>query len=230
LANRTGRITVGELAPAEGGARPNGACGPRLAPGWRNVDVPVYFTVQPGAAYVSTPNGYRARLVYPNYRRQSPGRTMAFWHYDPEERGWYVYGEGTVTPDGHQIVPNRGVGLYEFTGAMVGPPSLAPLLGLFDPAADGEPVNLGTGLFITRHTDLAVPDVLPINFERVYRPLDAASRAFGIGASHVYDTFLVGDTGPYTYIDLVLASGQRIHYARISSGTGYGDACEVPGQ
>src|SRR5262249_6514177 len=56
-----------------------------------HVDVPVYFTAQPGGAYVSAPGDQRARIVYPNYRRQPPGRTMAFWHYDPDERGWYVW-------------------------------------------------------------------------------------------------------------------------------------------
>ena len=35
---------------------------------------------------------------------------MNFWNYDAEGRGWYIYGQGTVTPDGKQIsfVSSRG--------------------------------------------------------------------------------------------------------------------------
>jgi RHS repeat-associated protein len=65
---------------------------------------------------------------------------------------------------------------------------------------------------------------MPIEFMRTYRPGDTASRAFGIGASHSYDLFLVGDVSPYTYIELILPDGGRIHYDRISTGTSYTDA------
>jgi hypothetical protein len=36
--------------------------------------------------------------------------------------------------------------------------------------------------------------------------------------------FLVGDVNPYTYVDLILPDGGRIHYVRISPGTSYVDA------
>src|SRR4026209_2680354 len=36
--------------------------------------------------------------------------------------------------------------------------------------------------------------------------------------------FLVGTTFPYTYIELVLADGGRVHYDRTSPGTSYTDA------
>src|SRR6185369_2030549 len=61
------------------------------------VQVPVYFTIQPGGAYVRTsgvgPKG--AWLVYPNYRHGTGGQRMQFFHYDPDIKGWYVYGMGT---------------------------------------------------------------------------------------------------------------------------------------
>jgi hypothetical protein len=84
-----------------------------------DVSPPAYFTVQPGAGYVYGPHG-GARIVYPNTFAEPPGRGHTFWHYDPGARGWYVYGLGRVTPDGRQIVPDLGVSVYEFTGAMVG--------------------------------------------------------------------------------------------------------------
>jgi hypothetical protein len=60
-----------------------------------NSVIPVYFTIQPGGAYVE-PKG--AWLVYPNYINADPGSRIDFFQYDPDGRGWYVYGHGTVTP------------------------------------------------------------------------------------------------------------------------------------
>ena len=193
------------------------------------VDVPIYFTVQPGGAYIHTyvstgPKG--ARLIYPNYKYRPVGMRFDFWHYDPEERGWYIYGQGSVAEGGRQVVPDPDVSVYEFTGAMVASPSFAPQDGHppGDCGWDGEPVSLSTGLFVMDKTDLVLPDVLPLTLTRTYRQRDNLSRAFGIGASHSFDLFLVGTTFPYTYIDLILPDGGRIHYDRISPGTSYEDA------
>ena len=105
------------------------------------------------------PSLHRARLVYPNASHEPPGAVFDFWNYDPGTKGWHIYGLGRVATDGEQIVPNPGVTVYEFTGAMVAGPGLAPaiwaavgnLLGL------GDPVDPGTGLFIMQKTDLALP-------------------------------------------------------------------------
>jgi RHS repeat-associated protein len=196
------------------------------------VDVPIYFTIQPGGAYVhvegSGTAGYArgARLIYPNYKARPANSPMDFWHYDPEDgKGWYVYGHGKVAGDGRQVIPDQGVSIHEFTGAMVAPPWLAALLGpLFGNPWDGDPVDLGTGLFVLEKTDLALADVLPLTLHRTYRQNDTVSRSFGIGATHLYDMFLVGNTFPYTYIELILPSGTRVHFDRISPGTGYADA------
>jgi RHS repeat-associated protein len=196
----------------------------------RGVDVPLYFTVQPGRAYIYAPDGTGARLIYPNSLGALAGTRFQFWDYDADERGWYVYGLGTVTEDGRQVVPDPKVTFYEFTGAMVATDGLAPANGPAparaddDQKEDGEPVDLGTGLFVYRNTDLAFPDVLPIAIQRTYRPGDTISRAFGLGTTHVYDTFLVGDTFPYTWMDVVLPDGGRVHYTRVSSGSSYTDA------
>ncbi len=81
-----------------------------------NVEVPIYFTIQPGGAYVE-PSG--AWLMYPNYQDKDPGTVASFWHYDPEGKDWFIYGNGSVTPDGRQVKPDEGVRIYEFTGAMI---------------------------------------------------------------------------------------------------------------
>jgi RHS repeat-associated protein len=203
------------------------------------VQVPIYFTIQPGAAYLSTNWGVGlqgAQLYYPNTERQQPGTAFDFWNYDPDMRGWYIYGQGKVSPNGTQVIPNPDVRIYELTGAMVGSTgfpagSAAPASGNGSPlpagpsgspsapGSDGEPVDLATGLFNYEKTDLVVTDVIPISLTRTYRQSDSRSRAFGVGATHLFDIFLVGDTTNYSYIELILPDGGRIRYNRTSPGT-----------
>ena len=131
-----------------------------------------------------------------------------------------------------QVVPNPGVEIYGFTGAMVSNPGNAPPDGPRpgDPNKDGEPVDLGTGLFIYQKTDLMLPDIMPLVLTRTYRQNDQQSHAFGIGASMSYDMFLVGDNNTfpegYTFQDLILADGSRIHFPRTSPCTGTNGYCD----
>jgi RHS repeat-associated protein len=184
------------------------------------VNIQLYFTAQPGGGVIEGPGLGGARIIYPNARRAPAGMRLDFWHYEPGDEGWYVYGQGTVTADGRQVIPDPGVVFYELTGAKIADPSLAPASG---PAPgtdhDGEPVNLSTGLFVYRHTDLVVPDVIPLVLTRTYRPQDTRSRPFGIGTTHPYEMFVVGDLNPATFADLILPEGGRIHYRRITPGT-----------
>ena len=84
-------------------------------------------------------------------------------------------------------------------------------------------VDLRSGLFVLRKTDLFVPDRMPLALTRAYRLWDNHSRAFGIGGNHPYDIFPYGDQFPYTYMELALGDGTAVHYDRISEGTGYAD-------
>src|SRR5207244_11914252 len=128
-------------------------------------------------------------------------------------------------------------GVYEFTGAMVADPGFAPPegppptdKGKPDVGKGGEPVDLFTGLLVVEKTDLVLSDVLPIVLTRTYRPralyqaVDGSSRPFGIGTSHPYEMFLVGDRSPYTFVEIILPDGGRLHYDRISPGTSFEDA------
>jgi RHS repeat-associated protein len=201
-----------------------------LPPG---VNVPVYFTIQPGGGYLSVSNsdGHNGGwLVYPNTFHLTSNSPFDFWNYDADAKGWYIYGHGKVTADAKSIKPDPGVEVYQLTGAMVAGSGLAPgtgpglfcrWYGLF---CGGEPVDLGTGLFVYEKTDLYLPDIIPIKLTRTYRPNDAASRAFGVGTSHNYDLFLVGDSSAYSYADVVFPDGARIHCPRTSSGTTYTNA------
>ncbi|MBJ7313415.1 hypothetical protein H7U20_24905, partial [Rugamonas sp. CCM 8940] len=218
-----------------------------------DLGVPVYFTIQPGGAKLSNLSGMAqqgARLIYPNFSGAAPGTRIDFWNYDTLSKGWYVYGRGTVMANGKQVMPDAGVAIYEFTGAMVSLPSNAPAkgptpngcgagtgggAGSDDCNADpnqpaqpagcaGDPVDCATGLFLQTNTDLFVDGVVPLKVGRSYRQLDPASRAFGIGSSLSYDFYMVGDVAPYTYQDLILPDGGRVHYVRTSAGTGFVNA------
>ena len=85
-------------------------------------------------------------------------------------------------------------------------------------------VDLHSGMFVLRQTDLFVPDVMPLVLTRTYRPWDFHVRAFGVGANHPYDICPTGTRFPYTYQDLNLEDFRQIHFPRISKGTGYADA------
>jgi RHS repeat-associated protein len=194
----------------------------------KNVQVPVYFTVQPGSSYVYTagsgPKG--AWLVYPNYGQKGlPGQRVQFFHYDPDVKDWYVYGAGTVTANGAQVVPDPTTRLYEFTGAMINVPWVAPFLkwltGGGQPA--GDPMDPSTGLFSAQKTDLYLPDVIPLALTRTYMSGDGQARPFGYGMMHAYAMFL-WSANQYQEADLVLPEGTMIHYVRTSAGTGWTDA------
>jgi YD repeat-containing protein len=187
------------------------------------VQVPVYFTIQPGGAYVRVPSqgAYRrgAWLVYPNYAARPVGERLPFWFYDPAENGWHVYGFGKVSGDGRQVLPDRGTYLYEFTGAMIGverdPPADPPA----DGDDDGDPVDLATGLFIMDNVDLYLPDVIPIVLKRTYRTNDDGVRPFGVGTQHPYDMWFDNQVA-FQEADLILPDATRIHYVRTSPGSG----------
>jgi YD repeat-containing protein len=85
-------------------------------------------------------------------------------------------------------------------------------------------VDLHTGRFVLRQTDLFVADVMPLSLTRTYIVWDYHSRAFGVGGNHPYDICPTGTRRPYTYTDLNLEDFYQVHMRRISKGTGYADA------
>jgi YD repeat-containing protein len=85
-------------------------------------------------------------------------------------------------------------------------------------------VDLHTGRFVLRQTDLFVPDVMPLSLTRTYIAWDYHVRAFGVGTNHPYDICPTGTRLPYTYMDLNLEDFYQVHMPRISKGTGYADA------
>ncbi|MGW4060855.1 DNRLRE domain-containing protein [Amycolatopsis sp. NPDC004747] len=189
--------------------------------------VPVYFTVQPGGGYLF-PEG--ATIVYPNYTKEPPGTRTQFWNYDPDGKGWHIYGYGTVSADGKQIVPDPSVRFYRLTGAMtavpgMNPPRIAPRP---NGARVGDPVDPSTGLLVDETTDMVVDDIAPIEIKRTYQQGDTDIRTFGVGASFNYGLYpwSPGVIGQFTFqeFDLVQGDGSKIHYRRTSPGKDYAGA------
>jgi RHS repeat-associated protein len=85
-------------------------------------------------------------------------------------------------------------------------------------AWDGDSVDLSTGVFVHRKTDLYLDAAIPIALTRTYRSGDSGARPFGIGSSHPYQIFLSA-TAPYQEASLILADGSAIRYVRTSPGT-----------
>ena len=186
------------------------------------VQVPIYFTIQPGGGYiqVNDTSGSKtgARLVYPNAFHNPPGTLFDFWNYNPDTpTGWFIYGQGRVSPNGLSVLPNPGVQIYELTGAMVGSSSSGPGQGRppgGHPPSAGEPVDLSTGEFIYDPTDIYLPDVIPISLTRTYRQGDTASRSFGMGTTSGYDMWVSGNLNDFSYIEIVLPDGGRVRFDR----------------
>jgi hypothetical protein len=75
-------------------------------------------------------------------------------------------------------------------------------------------VDLASGLFVQRQTDLYVEGVLPLAVTRTYRPGDYNRRAFGVGMSLTYSSAL-HSTNQYQVVDLIMPDGGLVHYTRI---------------
>jgi RHS repeat-associated protein len=196
--------------------------------------VPIYFTIQPGGAHISNATGAHAWLVYPNTDQLPPGTEVEFIYYDPEEAMWETVGPGLVTADGSRIVPDLGVTVEAFTGSTIRirpiPPEFGPTPctccnggdgggsggGGGGGGIDGDPCDLGSGLFLLEKTDLVIPDVLPIVLTRTYRSQDGGARPFGIGMSHEYELY-ISTKNKLEGAELILPDGGQVHYSWLSN-------------
>jgi YD repeat-containing protein len=105
-----------------------------------------------------------------------------------------------------------GVSLLALALQAGGQPAARPLA---DDPFDGDPVSLSTGLYWRSDDDISIDGV---TLTRTYRTRDDGVRPFGIGVSHSFNIYLVGDSKTFQWADLILADGGRIHYRRVTKG------------
>jgi YD repeat-containing protein len=102
-----------------------------------------------------------------------------------------------------------------------------PVAALATGSVDRFDVDLRTGKFVLRQTDLLLRDGdLEVPLTRTYTSQFWMSRdnAFGGNSTHDFDIAPVGGRNPYSYLMLVLPDGDFLYCPRISKGTGYADA------
>ena len=74
---------------------------------------PAWVAVENGSLVFQAAAGVRQR-PYPNLRHSRTGKRVQFFNYDPDDKGWYVYGMGTITAT--QVLPDPELRLYAFYG------------------------------------------------------------------------------------------------------------------
>ena len=71
---------------------------------------------KPGGGYPSRP----IPILLPNDLGAAPGARVDFWYFDesptpdPTSNQWKMYGQGTISADGKQAIPDPGVGQPKF--------------------------------------------------------------------------------------------------------------------
>ena len=74
-------------------------------------------------------------------------------------------------------------------------------------------------------TDFIIPDTMPIDLTRTYRHARFSCRDLSESVRVIHTRCSsVGTTWPYTFVDLILPDGGRVHYDRVSPGTSFTDA------
>ena len=154
--------------------------------------------------------------------------------YDPSQ-GWRVYGKGAVTADGAHFAPETGVGVHGGMpfGLQVNSGNPAPEpneppchqkgcdgagAGEGSGTKSGDPIDLRTGAPIDDETDVAINDIIGLDFGRSYSPHDLVIREFGLGTRSSYGYNLYSPDGGNT-MQLVLPNGVPLTYTR-TGGSG----------
>jgi YD repeat-containing protein len=93
----------------------------------------------------------------------------------------------------------------------------------YEPLHKGQ-VYLSTGLYGREDEDLIVPGPSPLTLRRAYLSSYHVSKQFGVGATHEGEEYLIGDGVRFQSASLILASGNRVNFVRVSPGTTYWNA------
>lgn len=170
-----------------------------------------------GGAYPPTASSPDRRVILPQQVKHEGVSHLPQSHRATISTRRPAPGAETRAPTPGGLVPRCAPGA-PCTGGTAPPPGTAPVPG--GGAVAGDPVDLGTGLLSDVHTDLTVPDSLPLSVTRTYQQSDTGQRSFGFGVSLDYDMYLHSDENA-AKSQLILPGGSRIQYHRITA-TGAG--------
>lgn len=188
-----------------------------------NMDPP-YFTLQPGDATVSGPG---ISVDYANTAGLRAGSSVDYLVHDSSwsGSGWRSYPSATVSANGKTIVANVTYHQIEPGGYPANSgPGTGPAEG--SNATSGEPVDLGTGLYVLNATDLVLPDSTPVTLGRTYREDDDTVRDFGLGMSSSFNYYIVADSNGDA--SLFEPNGGAITYTPSTTTNGLFDAVGTP--
>ncbi|NJD67632.1 MAG: hypothetical protein FIA90_02990 [candidate division NC10 bacterium] len=162
----------------------------------------------------------------PNDLGLAPGEKAELWYFDESRNpgeapnDWRIAGTGTVSADGKTIVTDSGVGIPKFCcGASLfssPSPDGTPINIIGQSPQGGDPVDLATGAFVLRNTDLVLPARIPIVIERTYRTMDTVRGPFGSGTYLGYNWLVRRTVDAAT---LILPGNSRIAFSRQPDGT-----------
>lgn len=179
----------------------------------------VHVTAFPPDRVPPLPQGTRTRTIYlisfekhgggtpdkpvpviaPNDLGAPPGSRVTLWYYDksplpdPASHQWKPYGQGTVSADGKQIIPDPGVGQPKFCWIYVEGGAVVGAMNIGAPGSGGlklDPVDISSGVLVVQKTDMVLPGVLPVSLTRTYRTLTQGGGmygALGLDSTHNYE-------------------------------------------
>ncbi|MBI2201215.1 MAG: response regulator, partial [Armatimonadetes bacterium] len=149
------------------------------------VTFPYLFAINPGGAVPSNP----LPISFPNVEQAPPGSQADLYYFDLAIGTWNVWGTGTVSADGRQIVSDPGFGLPRLAWHSTKLRVPTPEVLRERHAKCCEPIDLVTGRFVVSKTDLVLPARLPIAIQRHYGSSTAVIGLFGRGWNlETYDT------------------------------------------
>jgi YD repeat-containing protein len=85
-------------------------------------------------------------------------------------------------------------------------------------------VDISTGLYVREDDDFVVDGEVPLVLRRTYLSGDRVARQFGVGTTHSGEWYIRGEIADLTWAELILASGGRIRFDRVTPGKSIGTA------
>ncbi|MCH9651410.1 MAG: IPT/TIG domain-containing protein [Deltaproteobacteria bacterium] len=188
---------------------------------------PFIVAFQPANAKASQP----VAVTFPNLLATLPFTAVSLSTLDPLQGTMVIYGTGTVSADGRQIVPDfdpafpgrrYGIVNFDWHGPRIPPPPrINPAPPGSGPCPQGiKPIDPASGLEILQETDLVIPGPRgELRIDRIYRTLSTEVGPFGVGSSHGYSHRLdTNNPSTAALVNLVLPGGSRVPFVRSPDG------------